>query len=378
MKFEYEKRGYYFSEKQVLNEEERREIIENLTFDRKSGIKDGAVENIVGKIGALVIVLGVLFTIIFGLLHEIAGAVAAFGAVWLVLGILMFLFDSFEAEESLFGRKSTGGLIFGIGAIIEIGVIVFCKTKNDKYIAMCGCGIFMLVGIMMVAVYLKYVLERTGNFQPAECIGYMWKVKNPSASYKILVASPVFSYEYNGETLTAFDSRCYEPQPTLAFGKTYDISVSKKDPYTIKAAPVGDQKKSSELPVFIMGMVFACTGLIGVLLSNELNTVDEKITYTLTDEYIASEYGITGSEWHIDCYTIMDKQYDEKTECWSIELSDGSKKLFSSKKVADSYEVGKMVFYIIDDNTFEIIAAVNGENCVYVGERPIEFHGPEN
>ena len=393
MRHDPDSRLYYFSEEQILPPDGRDTVRRHLYGQKLQSFRDafrpdpeqggGGTAKLI--IGSVIVIACFASVIIAAMTGHPAIAVALFGGMIALMGLLMIFGRVAEAETVVQGipgsQRVTGFLIMLIGLSVCVPMLLVDRLGSAAAFILLGGLLFTSGGLFLIRAAVSTFTDGHGKGEEVEgeCIGYArYLSENRSRGHRSTVeTAPVFRYYYNGEMLEALAyGRFGDPDEVL--GESYPIIVSDRDKYHIRRP---GQKNSSTASALVMGFLALFFLGAGVFLLYMAAHTDPSETVAvkrgdgravLSDQDIANKTGKPADAWEVLYLTVTSNEYSGGDSGWLIEFSDGSRQRADEQRIAEQYAVGRSFYFVTDETTEEILTVYSGSSYLYSGSRLID------
>jgi hypothetical protein len=393
MRHDPDSRLYYFSEEQLLPPDGRDTVRRHLYGQKLQSFRDafrpdpeqggGGTAKLI--IGSVIVIACFASVIIAAMTGHPAIAVALFGGMIALMGLLMIFGRVAEAETVVQGipgsQRVTGFLIMLIGLSVCVPMLLVDRLGSAAAFILLGGLLFTSGGLFLIRAAVSTFTDGHGKGEEVEgeCIGYArYLSENRSRGHRSTVeTAPVFRYYYNGEMLEALAyGRFGDPDEVL--GESYPIIVSDRDKYHIRRA---GQKNSSTASALVMGFLALCCLAAGAFLLYMAAHTDPTETLTvkngsgkrlLYDQAIVNDTGIPADQWQIVLRTVAGNSYSEEQGGWLITYTDDTVNLAAEERIAEQYPVGSSFYFIIETETGKVLKVYAEENTEYKGSQPVD------
>lgn len=393
MRHDPESRLYYFSEEQFLPPGGQNAVREHIYGKGLQALRDafrpdpeqggGGTAKLI--IGSVIVIACFASVIIAAMTGHPAIAVALFGGMIALMGLLMIFGRVAEAETVVQGipgsQRVTGFLIMLIGLSVCVPMLLVDRLGSAAAFILLGGLLFTSGGLFLIRLAVSAFMDghSKGEEVEGECIGYAryFSESRKHRHRRPLETAPVFRYYYNGEMLEALAyGRFGDPDEVL--GASYPIIVSDRDKYHIRRP---GQKNSSTASALVMGFLALFFLGAGVFLlymaahtdpNETLRLKNSSGNSLLTDQKIVSDTGKPADQWKIVLRTVADNSYSEEKGGWLITYTDGTVNLAAEERIAEQYPVGSSFYFIVETETDKVLKVYTEKDTEYNGSQTVD------
>lgn len=402
MRYDPDNKHYYFSTKQVLEYEERRNIINantqnalgilrdvvNIhTFDENAGLPKKTV-TVIRKAAGWIIAAAVLAAVIIpAYVGHTAISVMNFGLLFIAAGLYCMLGKK-DRKVRIAGTtlnfRQFGCFLILFGFFIVVPMVMIRRLGTLRAVMITAGGGFLTAGLMLAADATK-VFRRNGSkygkIIRAKCIGYVRFVNySTSGSAPYIMSAEVFEYEYGGEICQAINSVATDQTPTCIVGTHVNVRLSHTDPFDVTYH--GDDLPGlfSVILSFLVPAFLAAVGIVIFVFAAHLpdsmkNMVKEEPAASgknqLTDGYVNRIVNDTSVNWEVRYLTVLNSYTDEDGK-FIIEFTDGSRNTMKRESDLTKYPAGTAVILVADPDSDRIYGTYSYDSWEYEGTHSVK------
>lgn len=390
MRFEPDNPSVEFSTQQYLTEEERGAVRQRLTealhAARSGGSEDGGrtAGSVLKSAAVIIVFLGIVIGIIAAAsMNQPRIAAMIFGGAFILLGLCM-VFGQVAVVAAPNSEKipaaGVGVFLIGLGAAIVIPVAMVPRIGSAAGFIYLGGGVFGFTGLMLLVLAMHEAFRDMlpGDSAEGECIGYVRYLTEykRNRSDRLLYSAPVFRwYGENGMTEAVGTGTEEDPEETV--GMQYPLTVSRRNPYSIRRSDAKPGSIAGAVIPFLMAAAFLTAGIFLLYMGahtspNETIDIrrgDGKVI--LTDQKIVNDTGKTSELWEIALLTVTANEPAEDGSGWLITYSDGSRRLAQEEAIAKQYPVGGSFYFVLPKGSDKALAIYSAKSYTYGGKSPV-------